>query len=119
MGSLSLGCAGHGNQSVVVAMTIMRVMKMLADQIINVVAVRHWLVATTWAVNVSRVVMAAVVIGSASDRVLRADRDHMLCCFTGSFLMAHFSVIEIINVSFMLDLHVPATGTVNVTMFRR
>ncbi|MGO9443382.1 MAG: hypothetical protein ACLPXB_01245 [Thiobacillaceae bacterium] len=99
-------------------MTVMWVMKMLADQIINVVAVRHWLVATTWAVNVCRVVLAAVVIGSASNRVLRADRDHMRCCFTVSFLMAHFSVIEIIDVSFMLDLHVPATGTVNVTVFR-
>ena len=116
-----LGSSGelHGNQPVIVAMTIMRVMKMLADQIVNMVAVRYWLVATTWAVNVSRVVLAAGVTGSASNRVLRADRDYMLCCCTVSFLMAHFSLIEIIDVPFMLDLHVPAIGTMNMTAFRR
>ena len=100
-------------------MTVMRVMKMLTDQIINVVAMRHCLVATAWAVNVFCVVLAAVMTGSATNRVLLADRNHMLCYLTAIFLVAHFSLVEIIDVTFVLDLHVPAIGAVNVTAFRR
>ena len=57
-------------------MTVMRVMKMLIDQIINVIAMRHCLVATAWTVNVLRVVLAAAMTGSASNGVPLADRNH-------------------------------------------
>ena len=100
-------------------MTVMRVMKMLIDQIINVVAMRHCLVATAWTVNVLCVVLAAVMTGSASNRVPLADRNHMRCCLTIVFLVVHLSLVEIIDVTIVLDLHVPATGAVNVTAFRR
>ena len=100
-------------------MAIMRVMKMLIDQIINVVAMRHCLVAAAWAVNVLCVMLAAVMTGSASNGVLLADRNHMRCYLTVIFLVAHFSLVEIIDVTFVLDLHVPAIRAVNVTAFRR
>ena len=100
-------------------MTVMRVMKMLTDQIVDVVAMRHCLVATAWAMNVLCVVLAAVMIGSASNGVLLADRNHMRCCLTVIFLVVHLSLVEIIDVTFVLDLHVPAIGAVNVTAFRR
>jgi hypothetical protein len=54
---------------VVIAVTIMRVMQMSANQIVNMVAVRHGFVPTGRTVSVLMIVGSAVVIGCASARI--------------------------------------------------
>ena len=53
----------------VIAVTIMRVMQMATDQIVNMVAVRHAFVPTGRTVSMLMIVGLAVVIGCASARI--------------------------------------------------
>ncbi len=92
----------------IVAVTVMRMMEMPSDQIIHVIAMRNCLVATTWTVNVSRFMLAAVMTRSAGSRVLLADRNDMFCHSAALLLMAQFSHVEIIDMPFVLDLDVSA-----------
>jgi hypothetical protein len=58
---------------VIVAVTIMWMVKMPSDQVVNVIAMRDCLMATAWTMNVYRFMVAAVVTWSAGSRVLFAD----------------------------------------------
>ena len=106
---------GYSHWPVIVAMTVMRMMEMPSDEIVDVVAMRDCLVATTLTVNVSRFMLAAVMARSAGSRVLLADRNDMLCHSAALLLMGQLSLVEIIDVSFVLNLDVPAIETMNVT----
>jgi hypothetical protein len=68
---------GFGDRPVIVAVTVMRMTQVPIDQVIDVIAMRDGLVATTRAVNVPRFVLAAVVTGGASIGVLLADRNYV------------------------------------------
>ena len=98
----------------VITVTIMRMVKMLADKVINMVAMRHCLMAAIWTMNVTLLVLAAVVAWSTISNVLLADWKDMLCHLTTIFLMIHFSMVEIIYMSIVVDLHVPAIRSVDV-----
>ena len=89
-------------------MAIMRMMEMPSDQVVDVVAMRDCLVATTSTVNVSRFMLAAVMTRSAGSRILLTDRNDIPCHSAALLLMGQFSPVEIIDVSFMLNLNVPA-----------
>lgn len=59
-------------------MIAMRMMQVAIDQIVDVIAVGHRLMAAAGAVDMARFVPGAVVVGGAGIGVRRADLDHML-----------------------------------------
>jgi hypothetical protein len=62
----------------VVTMIAVGVVQVALDEIIDMVAVGHRLVAAIWAVFVRDLVTAAIVVGRAALRVLRTDFQDML-----------------------------------------
>jgi hypothetical protein len=62
---------------VIVAVAVVRMVQVAADEIIGVIAVRDGLVAARRAMLVSRVVRAAVVRGRASGRIDRPDLENV------------------------------------------
>lgn len=62
----------------IVAVIAVRVVEVSGDQIVDVVAMRHRLVAAVVAVLMAALVAAAVVIGGAGGGVRCANRDRML-----------------------------------------
>jgi len=63
---------------VVVAVVAVRVVQVAADEVIDVVAVRHRLVPAALAVDVADLVAAAVVRRGTRGRVRGVDRQHVL-----------------------------------------
>jgi hypothetical protein len=63
---------------VIVTVVAVRMMKMAADAVVRVIAVRHRLMATAGAVDVARVMTAAAVVGSAAVGVLARYLDRVL-----------------------------------------
>jgi uncharacterized protein YutE (UPF0331/DUF86 family) len=57
----------------VVTMISMGMMQMTVDKIVDMVAVRNWLVSATWSVNMPTVVPCADVARSASARINSRD----------------------------------------------
>lgn len=99
-------------------MIAVRMMQMSSHQVIDVIAVGNRLMAAAWAMNMPRLVAAAVVRGRAGRGIALADCNRMLCR-TAVFLMAQAPVVQIINVSVVLNLDMPASGTVLVIVFCR
>ena len=66
----------------------MRMMEMPSDQVINVIAMRDCLVATTWTVDVFSVVLATGMFWGTGGWILLADRNHVFCYLAAHFLMA-------------------------------
>jgi hypothetical protein len=108
----------YGEGTVVVAMIAVRMVEVPADQIVRVVAVGNRLVAAARPVDVSRLVAAALVAGCANIGIVLADCNRMLRRAT-IFLVAQAAVVQIVDVPVMLDLDVPAIGTVLVVVLRR
>ncbi len=92
----------------IVAVTVVRMMQVPGDQEVDVIAMWDCLVATTWAVNMSFFVFAAVMTRRAGSGVLLADRNDVLRHLAACFLMAQSSLVEIIDVPLVLNLDVPA-----------
>jgi hypothetical protein len=63
---------------VIVAVVAMRMMKMASDAIIHMVAMRHRLVAAAWAMNMTRFMPTATMVGGAIIWVLARYLDHVL-----------------------------------------
>ena len=82
----------------VVAVAVVRMMKMLAHQIINVVSVWNCGVAAIWTMNMTLLVQTTLVGGCAVSGVLLADWNYMFRHLAAIFLMIHFSLVEIIDV---------------------
>lgn len=94
-------------------MFAVRVMKAPVHEIIDMVAMRHRLVAAIGAVTVFSTVAGGMVFGIAAIRIHVTDRDRMLMRPT---VLAVFetAVVEVIHVTFMLHGDVTAARTVHV-----
>jgi hypothetical protein len=99
----------------VVAVIAMRVMKMPADDVIEVIPVRRSLVAALRSVSVLLVVSFATVVGRAVVWVSAANGNGVLINVTAMNVM-QMAVVEIVRVSVVAYGHVPATGLVHVIM---
>ena len=93
----------------------MRMMQMVADTIVRMIAVRHRLVAAIRAVNMSGVVTAAAVTGGAAVRVLGRNLDHMLIHVIIMGVM-QMTLMEIVDVPLMAHCLVTAAGAVSMRM---
>ena len=97
----------------------MRMMEMSIDDIVGVVAVRNGLMATTWTVNVSWLMLTTVVRGSADIGIPLAHRNYVFRHLATILLMTQLAAVEVIDVALMFDLNVPAIWTMNMTGLRR
>jgi hypothetical protein len=99
--------------AVIVAMVAMRMVKMAVDEIIDVIAVRHGLMSTPWAMHVPRLMTFATMIGRASVRVSRTHFDDMLVDVI-AVRMVEMAIMQIIDVVAMANGCVTTAGAMLV-----
>jgi len=102
------------DRSVIVAMIAMRVVQMTVDKIIDMVAMRNWLVTATGAVNVPAVVPRADVARSAPVWIDCRNVQRMLFDSAVGIHVVQMAIVQVIDVVFMLDGRVSAIGAVLV-----
>jgi hypothetical protein len=102
---------------VVVAVVAVGVVQVPVHQVIDVVAVRHRLVAAAGAVAVVLRVLAAVVGGGAARGVVGADRQGVFLHPAGAGVVK-VPVVQVIDVALVVNAGVPAPGPVLVVVAR-
>jgi hypothetical protein len=98
---------------VIVAVVAVRVVQMAVDQIVDVVAVRHRLVAATRPVLVPRLVAGAAVIGRAAVGIAGRHLDDVLVDVI-AVGMVQVAVVQIVDVVAVANGAMTAVGTVLV-----
>jgi hypothetical protein len=91
------------DRSVIIAVTVVGMVKVTVHQVAGVVAVGNRLVSTAGAVHVVGGMTAAVVMGGATVRVLSRDFDGVMLDGTTFLLMVKVAVVQVIDVISMLD----------------
>jgi hypothetical protein len=109
------GASGCQQGTVIVAVTAVRVMQMIADPVVGVIAMRHGLVAATGPVDMSGIVTAAAMTGSAALRILGRHLDHMLVDVT-LVRMMEMPLVQIIGMSMVTHGRMAAAGTMLMGM---
>ena len=107
----SLRCDLHG--PVVVTVVAVRVMQVAIHQVVGVVAVGHGLVAAIRAVDMARLVSAAIVSRGALGGIGGVDRERVLVDVPDVRMM-QMPVMQVIGVPIVLDRRMSAAGAVNV-----
>jgi hypothetical protein len=98
-------------------MIAVRMMEMVADAVIDMVAVRHGLVAAAGTVNMARLVPAAAVVGGALLGVVARHRDHVLVHMILVRVM-QMAVVQIVDMPVMVHRVVAAARAVPVIVRR-
>lgn len=96
-------------------MIAMRMMEVIVDQIVDVIAVRHGFVSATRTVHVSRRVSTALVIGRAAIRVGCGDLQTVFVHVIAMRVM-EMAVVEIVNVVSVPDSRMAAGRAMLVIM---
>lgn len=99
----------------VIAMTGVDMMQMTVDQVIQVIAVGHRFVAAGGAVDMTMLVLAALVIGCALVLVALVDTETVLVHMTFMHVVK-VAVMKIIDMVAMLDCGMPASIAMLVLM---
>ena len=99
----------------VIAVSVVRVMKVAIHEIVHMISMWHALMAATWPVNVLGLMRVAVVFRSASVRVFFSDSDCMVVDMVSVHVM-QMTVVKIVGMAVMLDRRVTAPHTVGVRM---
>jgi hypothetical protein len=107
--------SGRPQRAVVVAVAGVHVMQVALDQIVGVIAVRHARVSTAGAVDVVGGVAGAAVVRRALRRVGRVDGDRVLIDVI-AVKVVQVPIVEIVDVTGVLDREVTAVGTVDVVV---
>jgi hypothetical protein len=96
-----------------IAMAAVRMVQMTIDQVVDMVAVRHGLVAATRTVLVAPLMAAAIVTGRAGVGIGRAHLDHVFVEMVAVRVM-QVAVVEIVHMIAVPDRGVAAARTVLV-----
>ena len=96
-------------------MAVVRVVEMVADEIVDVVPVRDRLVPAVGAVGVGGVVAFAVVLRRAAVRVLSVDLEHVLVDVV-PVRVVQVPFVEVVDMVAVLDGRMAAVGGVLVRM---
>ena len=99
----------------IVAVVAVHVLKVTVDQVVDVIPMRNGLVTAAWPVDMVRVMPTAAVVRRAVSRVGRRDRDHVLIDVIPVRMM-QVTIVEVIDVPFVNDGLVAATGAVDVVV---
>jgi hypothetical protein len=102
------------HRTVVVAVVAVRVVEVVAHQIVDMVTVGHRFVAAARAVAVCRVVAAAGVARRAVSRIGGGDGDGVLFYRTVGSLVVEVAVVQIVDVVSVLECRVAAAWAVAV-----
>jgi len=86
------------------------------DQIIDVVTMRNRLVATIWAVDMARIVPAALMVGRARIRVRGGDVNRVLFDLAVVSDVMHVAIVQVVNVIAVLNAGVFAIRAVLVVV---
>jgi hypothetical protein len=105
--------SGALERAVIVAVIAVRVMQVAVDEVVDVVAVRHGLVAAAGAMHVARRVPGTAMVGRAPIRVARRDLDHVLIDMI-LVRVVQVAIVQVVDVPVMADRRVPAVGSVLV-----
>lgn len=95
--------AHHADLTMVVAMTVVLVMQVSVDQIIDVIAMGNGWVPATWAMDMLRTVAHAVVAAGASSRICIGYLECMLLDLAVGTLVVQVSIVKVIDMSIVLD----------------
>jgi hypothetical protein len=110
------GGLGHFDGPVVVAVVAVRVVKVTADQVVDVLAVRDRLVAAVRPVFVFGIVVGAVVAGRAVGGIGLADRQYV-ALDPARAVVVQLAVVEVIQVIVVADGGVTAAWAVLVVVY--
>ena len=99
----------------VVAVVRVRVMEMAVYEVVDVVAMRNWLMSAVGAVDVSGLVALARMVGSAVRGVLDVDVEHMLVDVVAVRVM-EMALVQVVDMIAVRDRGVSAAGPVLVGM---
>ncbi len=103
------------DRTVVVTMVAVRVVQVAVDQVIDVIAMRHRLMAAAGTVDVILVMAATAVSRRTLGRVGRGYRQLVLLNHS-RFLMVQVAIVQVIDVAFVDDARVTATRSVLMGM---
>jgi hypothetical protein len=96
----------------VVAMVAMGVMQVAIDQIVHVIGVRDRRMSAIWAVDMPGGVACAGMLGGATRRIRRANRQHVLDDASAGLRMVQMAVVKVIDMPIVLDGRMPAIRAV-------
>jgi len=105
--------SGPGQLSVIVAVPVVRVVQVPADEVVDVIAMRYGFVATAGPVPVVHVMRSADVLGCALIRVGAVDCDRALDDL-GTLHLVQMPVVEIVDMATMSDGHVATIRSVQM-----
>lgn len=110
-----VGSAHDLDGTVVVAVAVVRVMKVAVDQVVDVIAVWHGRVTAVIAMDMGRVMATAVVVGSAGSGVAVVHAEHVFVDVIAMHVM-EMAVVEIIDMTIVFDREVAAVAPMFVIM---
>jgi hypothetical protein len=96
-------------------MVAVRMMEVAADAVVDVSAVRNRLMAAAGAVDMTRLMAAATMVGGAVVGVLTRHLDHVLVDMT-LVRMVQVTIMQVIDVAGMMDGGMATTLTMLVSM---
>jgi hypothetical protein len=96
-------------------MIAVRMMQVAANAVVDMIAVRHRLMAATRAMHMTRLVAAAAMVGSAAVRIVAGYLDHMLVDMAAMRVM-QMAVMQIVDMAIMPHRRVAAAGPMPVGM---
>jgi hypothetical protein len=106
---------GNLQLAVIIAVVVVRVMQVILDQVINVIAMRNSLVPAVRAMNVILVVSPTVVVGSAVRRIGAAHLNLVLVDMI-TLNIVQMAVVKIIDMAIVLHRRMPAGRTMSVAV---
>lgn len=95
-------------------MTVVRMVQVSIDEVIDMVAVRNGWVSATWSVNVSRFVSRADVTAGASRGVRFGDVQRMFFYLSRASGVVQVSIVQVVDMAVVFDRGMPTTFTVFV-----
>jgi hypothetical protein len=110
--------SGEDEHAVVVAVAVVLMVQVVADEVVEVIAVRDRLVPAAGAVDVAGVVAGAGVAAGAGVRVLGVHRDDVVV-HVPAVGVVQVAVVEEVEVALVHDRLVPAAGPVHVLVVTR
>jgi hypothetical protein len=113
--TVTSAASGFRHRAMVIAMTVVRIMEMSVDQIINMVAMRHGLVSTLRPMDMPRRMSCAIMPGGAVLRVGRGYANHMFIDMV-LMRMMQMAVVQVVDMAFVHDSGVAALRSMRMIM---
>lgn len=95
----------------IVAVILVRMVQVIPDEIVDMIAMRHGLVTAGWTMLVLRIVTSAAVLRSAALGIFRVYPDDVLVDMVAMRMM-QMPIMQVVDVTVMADSGVTASVTV-------